>query len=342
VIDHGGFGWTLRLAVLSLMLGTSGAAHADEVPVDQVVAPPEEAPAPTASDTALAEARERIGTGEQLFEMGNFNAALAEFERAGTLLEGHPMHYLVLYNIGQCYEQLFQYGRAMSYYQRYLDEGGADAEDAGEVRGKIQVLRSLLGTITVTVNTEHFVVWIDGQRVGEDETEFMVPGGTHQVEVRATGFEVERQEVQLPARETRALTFELAALAEEYEGTSPVLFYGSVGVAGAALVGGVALGIVARAARNRVDAANAAGGAQAITIATQAERDRIRGLSIGADVLFGSALLFGATALILGFTTNFGGDEEDEEEAASASRPRLYFDGTVARGGFDLRLGGSF
>ena len=138
------------------MLGTSGAAHADEVPVDQVVAPPEEAPAPTASDTALAEARERIGTGEQLFEMGNFNAALAEFERAGTLLEGHPMHYLVLYNIGQCYEQLFQYGRAMSYYQRYLDEGGADAEDAGEVRGKIQVLRSLLGTITVTVNTEHF------------------------------------------------------------------------------------------------------------------------------------------------------------------------------------------
>lgn len=339
MICHGGYGWTLRLAALSLVLGTSAAAYADELPVDEAAAPDGGGAPAGAADPALDEARERIGTGEQLFSMGNFNAALAEFERAGTLLEGHPLHFLVLYNIGQCYEQLFQYGRAMTYYQRYLDEGGGEAEDAGEVRGKIQVLRSLLGTITVSVNTEHFVVWIDGTRVGEDETEFMVPGGTHQVEVRATGFEVERQEVQLPARETRALTFELAALAEEYEGTHPALFYGSVGVAGAALVGGVVLGVMARTARNRVDDANAAGGSEAITIATQAERDRIRGLSIGADALFGSALLFGATALILGFTTNFGGDEEPE---GSASSPRLYFDGTVARGGFDLRLGGSF
>jgi tetratricopeptide (TPR) repeat protein len=300
-------------------------------------------PHPTASDTALAEARERIGTGEQLFEMGNFNAALAEFERAGTLLEGHPMHYLVLYNIGQCYEQLFQYGRAMSYYQRYLDEGGADAEDAGEVRGKIQVLRSLLGTITVSVNTEHFVVWIDGQRVGEDETEFMVPGGTHQVEVRATGFEVERQEVQLPARETRALTFELAALAEEYEGTSPALFYGSVGVAGAALVGGVVLAASWRAppATGWTTPTRQAEH-EAITIATQAERDRIRGLSIGADALFGTRAAVRRHGAHPGVHHQLRGRRRRREEAASASRPRLYFDGTVARGGFDLRLGGSF
>lgn len=339
MICHSGYGWTLRLAALSLVwvLGSSAAAQADEVPAEQAAAP--EGEAAPAADPALEEARERIGTGERLFSMGNFNAALAEFERAGTLLEGHPLHFLVLYNIGQCYEQLFQYGRAMTYYQRYLDEGGGDAEDAGEVRGKITVLRSLLGTITITVNTDQFVVWIDGTQVGENETEFMVPGGTHQVEVRAAGFEVERQEVQLPARETRALTFELAALAEEYGGTHPALFYGSVGVAGASLVGGVVLAAVARAARNRVDDANAEGGSQAILVATQAERDRIRGLSIGADALFGSALLFGATALILGFTTNFGDDEAPE---GSAARPRLYFDGTVARGGFDLRLGGSF
>lgn len=332
---HSGFGWTLRLAALSVVWGTSAAAHADEVPAEQVAA--EEAP--PAADPALEEARERIGTGERLFGMGNFNAALAEFERASTLLQGHPLHFLVLYNIGQCYEQLFQYGRAMTYYQRYLDEGGGDAEDAGEVRGKITVLRSLLGTLTVTVNVENFEVWIDGQRVGENETEFMVPGGTHQVEVQSEGYEADRQEVQLPARETRALSFELTALADQYEGTNPVLFYSSVGVAGASLVGGVVLAAMARSARNRVDDANAAGGSEAITTATQAERDRIRGLSIGADALFGSALLFGATALILGFTTNFGGDEEDE---ASAARPRLYVDGTVARGGFDLRLGGSF
>jgi hypothetical protein len=306
-----------------------------EAPADPAVAP---APTPP-TNPALDEARQRIGTGEELFSRGNYNAALAEFERANELLADHPLNYLVLYNIGKCYEQLFQYGRAMDYYRRYLAEGGADESDAGEVRAKLQVLQGLLGTIDITVNVSEFEVWIDGQRVGENEVRFLVPGGTHQVEVRAPGYESAREQVQLPARETRAVEFELDALAQDYGGVSPTLFWSASGVAAVSLVGGVALAAVVRGRRNRVDDSMAVGGGTWVAIATQAERDKIRGLSIGADVLFGSALAFGATALVLAFTTDWDGDDAEAEDSA---RVRLSFDGSVDRDGFNLRLGGSF
>ncbi|MCA9575196.1 MAG: PEGA domain-containing protein [Polyangiales bacterium] len=310
----------------------------DDGPAAEGVLAPEgiEAPPP---NPALEEARARIATGEELFERGNYNAALAEFERAGELLSDHPLHYLVLYNIGKCYEQLFQYGRAMEFYRRYLDEGGAEEADASEVRAKIQVLQGLLGTIEITVNVEHFEVWIDGQRVGEDERRFMVPGGTHQIEVRSAGHEAGREEVQLPARETRSVDFELHALAQEYGGVSPALFWSASGVAAASLVGGIALAGVVRGRRNRVDDANAIGGATAVAIATREERDKIRGLSIGADVMFGGALVFGVTALVLAFTTDWG---DDEATATESARVRLRFDGGVDRNGFDFRLQGAF
>ena len=105
------------------------------------------------------------------------------------------------------------------------------------------------------------------------------------------------------------------------------------------VIGGVALAGVARSRRGRVDDALAIGGTTAIAIATQEESDRIRGLSIGADVLFASGILFGATALVLAFTTDWDGDEG---EASEQARVRFTFDGAVDRDGFDLRLGGSF
>ena len=271
-----------------------------------------EAPEPEPDPAAerLNEARERIGTGETLFSEGNYDAALAEFQRAGELLSDHPMHFLVLYNIGKCYEQLFRYGDAMEYYRRYLEEGGADQPDAGEVRAKIDLLQSLLGVIQLSVNVPDYEVWVDGRRVGQNVTTIMVPGGSHRVEVRADGYVQETQETQLTARGEESLTFELEALAEEYEGLSPVLFWSSAGIGAAALVGGVALAGTARSRRNAIDAAaNSGDMSREIRAATVDAQDEIKKLSISADVLFGTALLFGAAAVGLAFATDWGGDE---------------------------------
>ena len=101
---------------------------------------PASARAQTSSDAtavapdALAEARRRHAAGRSLLEANppDYNAALAEFQRAYDLLEGHPRRYLELSNIGRCYQGLGQYDRAMEYYERYLREGGAQAEDRAQ------------------------------------------------------------------------------------------------------------------------------------------------------------------------------------------------------------------
>lgn len=325
-------------------------AGADVAPEPETAAaepaPEEPPPAAPSADATLTEARGRIATGETLFEQGNFDAALAEFQRAGELLEDHPAHFLVLYNIGKCYEQLFRYGDAMQYYQRYLDEGGAGQPDAPEVRAKIQLLESLLGYIHVTVsNAEHYEVWVDGSFVGNDVERILVPGGSHQVEVRADGFQSDQQEVQLPARERRDVEFELEALAEAYEGLSPGLFWAATGLAGASLIGGLAVGLAARGKSRRVDdaLADSAPGSRltGISVATQSERDRIGRLALLADIMYGATALFGAAALGLAFATHFGGDDHEPERVAG-TRVRLDWGAAPTREGGNVWLMGRF
>jgi len=285
---------------------------------------------PPADPPGMAEARERVGRGSELFEQGNFDAALVEFHAAYDLMAGHMRQYLVLYNIGQCYEQLFRYDEAMNYYRRYLETGGDEAEDAAEVRAKVSVLEGLLGTIHIAVTSsdaekpiESYSVWIDDRQQGTDVDSVMVPGGNHVVEIRAEGFVASQQTVQLPARQERSLAFELEPLAEEYAGVSSAYFWTSTGLAVVAAGVGVAFGLSAQSKHNsvvnRLDPNDPTVG---LGLVTQADLDDIHNTAIRADIFFGVAGLFAVTSLTLAFLTDWGGTED--ASAPTQARVRLF------------------
>lgn len=67
-------------------------------------------------EQSLDEADERVEEGERLFAQGDYDGAVAQFERAYELVGAHPQRYLILYNIGQAHERRFRYDLAMRYY----------------------------------------------------------------------------------------------------------------------------------------------------------------------------------------------------------------------------------
>lgn len=283
--------------------GETSARHAEAEPAED---PPE-----------VRRAREHLARGTRLLDQENYDAALAEFERAYELVGDHPFRYLILFNVARAHERRFRYDLALAYYRRYLEEGGPEAEHRAEVRATMRTLEGLLADLEITTNVEGAEVWVDDRRVGTAPGTVRVPGGRHVVELRAPGYADARRQVQLTARETVPLSLELEALAEEYRGISPVFFWGSAALAvGAGLAGG-AVGIAAVVRRSDVDGQLADPVGMLDGGALEAARGDLEDLQLTADLLFGTAGLFAATALVLAFLTDWGAAPEAEADAAA-------------------------
>lgn len=319
------------VVVTGLVLGTLGTVSAQDG--DPSVEAAEDAPEATSSDAddpRLVEARERIARGEQLFEDGNYESALAEFLETFELLRGHQLRYLVLYNMAKCQERLFLYSDAMDSYRAFLEQGGAFSELEGEVRAKLDMLEGLLGTVRLTVNVRAYEVWLDDRRVGTNVDSILVPGGAHKIEVRAEGYVPSQQEVQVAARSERSVSFELTRLADEFEGLSPALFWTSVGVAVVAAGVGAGFGIKAMSDRGTVND-------RTPSLATNDEVRSIRRSARNADIFFGVAGAAAITAVIFALFTRWG-NRDDEDPAAA----QLRLVPSVGIGGASLDLAGSF
>lgn len=137
----------------------------------------------------VTEARERFGRGVELYRAGEYEAALAEFQRAYELAP----HYSVLYNIGQVQHHLDRNPEAVANLERYLAQGGSQipASRRAEVDATLNRLERLVGSILVVVGTpENATVLVDGVESGNSPlTEpIRVGAGRHTVELRAEGF----------------------------------------------------------------------------------------------------------------------------------------------------------
>ena len=296
-------------------------AAEDAVPAAEAPEPPAApAEAPPADDPNIVQARERIARANQLYEEENYDAAVAEFHEILELLGEHPVRFQVLYNIAKSYEGLFRYDKAMEFYGRFLEEGGAETELAPEVNAKIQLLEGLLGTILIRANVPGYEVWVDDRLVGNDLERVLVPGGSHVVEVRASGYVPNQREVQVPARAERSVEFELEELAEEYEGLPSYLFWAAGGAAVAAALGGAAYGIKAILRRNQIDDLKRDDPHGAVGLVSEADQEDVARLARNADIFFGAALLLGTSALVFAFFTEWDDDGEvDAEDEPSAS-----------------------
>ncbi len=292
---------------------------------------PADVESPAEPSSAVVEARTRVERGEALFERGDYDAALTEFETAYEVIGEHPNRYLVLYNIAQCHEREFRYDVALRYYQRYLDEGGNAAEDRAAVTQRIHELEELLATVQVDTNVGSAVVWLDEREAGTAPGEVRIPAGVHVIELRSEGYLPARREVQVAAGGSTEVQVHLEKLSEEFEGLSPVFFWSAAGVALASLITGIVLGVSAVDARGSVQ--TRLDDPRARWDVTQGEIDHISTLATVADVFYAGAALFGITAVVMGLLTDWGSDEEEPPVTPSVA---------IGRGAAEVSLSGSF
>lgn len=309
-----------------------GAAEAPASETDETIdeASGETTDAATAEpeDPRVSEAREALARGQELYAAENYEAALAEYERVYELLEGHPIRPVALFNIAQCYERLFRYDRALTYYQRYLDEAANEAPDRPIVERLMSALEGLLATVVVRANVDGAEVWIDGRLAGTTPSELRVPGGQLVIEVRADGHLPAQRELQIAARGREEVDVELEPLPEPGEsGLSPAFFWSAASVGAAAAIVGAGFGIAAL--RQRRDLNDKLDDPTRAFEVSRQDINQVERNALIADVLYGVAGAFAATASVFLFVTRW--DDDDVSVAPTAGRGEA---GVVVRGQF--------
>jgi tetratricopeptide (TPR) repeat protein len=282
-----------------------------------------------AESPEVAEAMERFADANAMFERGDRAGALSEMQRVYELLEGNESQYVVLYNLGRVYEELFQYDRAIEAYQRYVAESPEDAEDRADAQASLRALERLLGTIVITTNAPSASVWIGDQEVGSAPGELRIPSGHHALELRAPGFESVRREIDVAARSRLELDIPLTALSD-FHGVSPAIFVTTTSLAVVAL--GVAIGLGVNAVLLSNDAA-ACGTTPGCQLDVPGRAQSIRDFALAADVTYGVAGLFGVASVVLAFLTDWGG-RPDAAPTAPTARLMPTLGGGVLTGTF--------
>lgn len=267
------------------------------------VAPPED---PEAA-ARHAEALSRFDDAAVLFERGDFQGALAEMTLVYELLAGRADQYVAFYNLGRIYEELHRYDRAIELYERYLAESPTDGPDRPDAEASLRRLERLLGTLVVT-STVSAEVWIGDALVGEAPGEIRIAAGAHVLELRASGYEPFRREIEVAARTRVEIDATLVRLSDVH-GISPAFFVAAASTALVSLGIGLGLGI---------HASNLHRTGQCLERDTCPELDpdaamrEIRDFALGADLLYGASVLFAVTGVVLGFVTDWGGRPSDE------------------------------
>lgn len=287
------------------------AADAQASPSGVETGPPE-ATTSEAPSEALRKAMEAVETGEALFEAGNFDAAVAQFERAYELLGDDPRRHALLNNIAVSHERAFRYAAALRYYHRYLSESAPDAADRAEVGSVIRTLDNLLGTVVLQVSGAP-ELWVDGRHVGACPSELKLPAGRRVVELRATGFEPQRREITVTARQTTTVRFTLRPISE-LGGLPPHFFYLGVGLTAAAAATATVLGALLLRNHGRAeDFAARQGNRQ--TADALSRQEALANLERGTDLALGATAALGTATVVLLLMTNWHLDAPAEAPA---------------------------
>jgi tetratricopeptide (TPR) repeat protein len=284
---------------------------------DPGAAPATEIEAPEPEAPEVAEARQYFRQGVAFTEAGNCGAAIVAFEAAYALVP-RPN---ALYNIGQCQERLFRYDLAIQFYQRYLQETPADADDVPAVEAALRTLNNLLGTLHVRSNVPA-EVWVDDRLAGSAPGDVFVPAGEHSVELRATGYISERAEVRLVGRQALALSFQLVKAqptvqVTETTGLEPMLFW--IGAGATALTACIGTFYAVRALSLHDDAL----ALPDVHPERTERREAVENAEITADIFFASAALLAIGTTIVFLVTDWQAGERTARDAGSEPAVRV-------------------
>jgi hypothetical protein len=155
---------------------------------------------PAPADADVAEGRLHFDRGVLLFDQGDHDGALAEFQRAWELSR-RPS---VLFNVATTSRMLRRYGDAIEAYRRLRAEATLTASDRQRAERELRELEQLAARVRVTVDPPDAALLVDGRRhpVGVD---IVVGPGTHRAEATREDFHPAVEQITIASGETRAL-----------------------------------------------------------------------------------------------------------------------------------------
>jgi hypothetical protein len=162
------------------------------------------------TDGEQGEARQRYSRGLQFVKEGNYQAALIEMQRAYALSPS----YKIQYNLGQIHGHLGDAAAAVTSYERYLSEGGADVPTprAAEVAQEINRLRVRVGTVDLSVKGDGAEVLLDDIVIGRSpfKKKIFVNIGKHRFAASRLGSEQVTRIVAVAGEDSIAVELDIA------------------------------------------------------------------------------------------------------------------------------------
>ncbi|MBN1771497.1 MAG: PEGA domain-containing protein [Deltaproteobacteria bacterium] len=193
-----GRGWSTVVGLAALLGVLAGAAA------------PRGAAAQT-TDSEL-EARRLFEEGVGALEREDYATALVAFQRAREL-SSRP---ILVYNIGMCQRALLRFPEAIDSFRQFLVEAGRDASDEQrrQVVELIAEMEANLSQISVRVNIDGALLFLDGQQVGSTPLvqPLRVGAGSHVLEARRQGYRDARVPFDVMAGESTQVQLVLEAL----------------------------------------------------------------------------------------------------------------------------------
>ncbi len=165
-------------------------------------------PAPRAQDAgALERAHKHYDAGVSLFESGNKEQALVEFELANEIAPRKEN----IFMIAQCEYHLGQLVNARTHYQAYLAEQ-KEGDLADLARLRLEAINRRPGVFAINTVPDDVSVRIEGEGkviTGQAPNEFPVPHGHYRVTVSKNNYGSETRELSIDVAETKPLFFKL-------------------------------------------------------------------------------------------------------------------------------------
>lgn len=192
-----------RLAIVAVLVAAVTPAAADDTDTGYIGSRKikleiDDCPPPPALDQAaiLDIASEHYDRGTVLFLQGDYEGAIQESIGFLCLV---PTGTDVLYNVGQSYERLLEFEKAIGYYERYViasnGDTAAEIAERQNVASRIQVLENLPARVQVSTEPEGATLAFTDEygvrkNAGEIKDEpFAVHAGVYTMSVELPGYE---------------------------------------------------------------------------------------------------------------------------------------------------------
>tara|TARA_B100001093_G_scaffold519521_1_gene608942 strand:+ start:741 stop:1865 length:1125 start_codon:yes stop_codon:yes gene_type:complete len=149
--------------------------------------------------------------GNAEFKAKRYSDALDAFKNANA----ESPHPVMLKYIGNVYKEMYDYGRAIEYYRRYINQGQKDASQIRVLVAELQAERSSWPALKLKTNPQGASIRVreSGSPVlGTTPLTVRLPAGPHEFYFEKAGYSSIKRSILFEGRGTRNLTVTLSPL----------------------------------------------------------------------------------------------------------------------------------